>query len=311
MGISPDVGTVAGQGGADSGASRKDRLDGLKARRQVLASQAPEATLDMRGPVTQSVFGQVPAPVQAPAAAASPGFTVAKAQTALQNAPPQIQTAMKQFGAKILQILTRTPADALGLLAQTQFTMTGIEKFAGLLTQKAKEPSAPGGKLAVAALKYLEETDHAKLSVQGLSIEKLQNLSKRIEQIKVRPANAGGVAAPSAATSPRGPAKLHAPPLAAGGRADAVRKQRRMVERAVKLMTETPADAFGMVQGTNFTQAGLARLVEMLKQKANAPMSQGAKSAKEALRQLAPDPGEAEVVHGVSVKKLRTLAARR
>jgi hypothetical protein len=331
MGTSPEASTAAGQGDAGSGASRKDRLEALKARRQVLATSTPEVTLDMRAATPPPLFvpRPTPRPVAAPSASAmldfepdtKPGFTMAKAQTALRNAPPQMQSNLKQFGAKILQLLTRTPADGSGLVERTPFTMTGVAKFAGMLAQKAKDPSGPGGKPALMALKFLEEPDTSKPTAHGLSIEKLQMLAKRIAEIQKRPGALGPavmpmvapVARPAAPVTPAaaiGGGKRRSPAANQAGRPGAAERQRRQVERALQIMVSTPDDGTGMVEGTSFSKAGVALLKQTLTDRANGTPSRAADGAADALREFAAAPDETEVVHGMSVKKLQTLAGR-
>lgn len=94
-------------------------------------------------------------------------------------------------------------------------------------------------------------------------------------------------------------------------------KRDQRMQFAVKVrgvLVKTPADARGMVEGTPFTQAGVARLMALLDQRAGAG-SAGAegkqsKIAARMLKFLAPDTVEEPAVLGVSVEKLRKLATR-
>jgi hypothetical protein len=78
--------------------------------------------------------------------------------------------------------------------------------------------------------------------------------------------------------------------------------RRKAIGRVMKLLTETPADATGMVPGTSFSKAGVARLMEMLDSRAAKPG--GGKAVERVKAFIAAKPGE-EAVHGASVEKLQ------
>lgn len=88
--------------------------------------------------------------------------------------------------------------------------------------------------------------------------------------------------------------------------------RRRILERAVRVLTRTPADADGVVPGTSFTQAGVAALMAALQQRvggASSPGGPGSKAATRVLEMLAPSAEDgADIVHGASVRKLQRLS---
>jgi hypothetical protein len=87
--------------------------------------------------------------------------------------------------------------------------------------------------------------------------------------------------------------------------------RRKAIGRVLKMLTETPADATGMVPGTSFSKAGVARLMEMLDGRAGKPG--GGKAVQRVKAFLAPKPGE-EAIHGASLQKLQRageMAAKR
>lgn len=83
--------------------------------------------------------------------------------------------------------------------------------------------------------------------------------------------------------------------------------KRKAIARVVKLLRDTPADATGMVPDTPFSKAGVARLIEMLRERAANPNAAGGKVAGGLMKFLSPKDGEAEV-HGASVEKLQRAA---
>lgn len=173
--------------------ARKRRLDALKARRRELTdSPAMDELLSAPAPVSRSA--------SKPAAAADKNETRAAHAAkpkALAAVPQQVVSLMqgnsakaqdmrrmvKENAAKLMQILTKTPADDRGLLPGTPFTMSGIQRLSQLLHQRAAQQGAPGRKIAATALQLLGEPDPAKPSIAGLSAARIQSLWKRAEQM--------------------------------------------------------------------------------------------------------------------------------
>ena len=84
--------------------------------------------------------------------------------------------------------------------------------------------------------------------------------------------------------------------------------QRRAATQFYHLLTETPADNTGLVEGTPFTSAGVARALDALRARTSQEGTVGAKAAAWVLKFLAPSDGETEIVHDVSVDKLKRIA---
>ncbi len=89
--------------------------------------------------------------------------------------------------------------------------------------------------------------------------------------------------------------------------ADQRRRQAKLIARARSVLEQTPADARGMVPGTAFTQAGVARLMEILEQRAG---NGGGRGIEVVRKFLAPATEDEETVCGASVKKLQMFADR-
>lgn len=86
-------------------------------------------------------------------------------------------------------------------------------------------------------------------------------------------------------------------------------QHRKSLARIYRVMTDTPADETGMVEGTPFSKAGVATLIATLDKRAANESAPGAKMAgalKRVLTNKAEDEGES--VHGVSVAKLQKIA---
>ncbi len=89
-------------------------------------------------------------------------------------------------------------------------------------------------------------------------------------------------------------------------------QRNRRLKLAAKLhavLVNTPADKDGMVPDTPFTQAGVARMMERLGQRAGDTTSAGGKVAGRMVKFLSAEDGE-DAVAGASVKKLQLLATR-
>lgn len=162
--------------------ARKRRLDALKARRRDL-SDATAVEQTFMAPMEPAR----PAPVK-PAPAAPKAHSVVPQQVVSlmqgNSAKAQdVRRMVKENAAKLMQILTRTPADGRGLLPGTPFTVSGIQRLSQLLHQRAAQHGAPGRKIAVTALQLLGEPDPAKPSIEGLSVARIQSMWKRAEQM--------------------------------------------------------------------------------------------------------------------------------
>jgi hypothetical protein len=83
--------------------------------------------------------------------------------------------------------------------------------------------------------------------------------------------------------------------------------RRKAIARVVRLLTDTPADASGMVPDTPFSKAGVVRLMEMLRERAANPTAPGGKVAGGLMKFMSAKEGEAEV-HGASLEKLQRAA---
>lgn len=113
-----------------------------------------------------------------------------------------------------------------------------------------------------------------------------------------RPSGAGGVAAPKVA---------NAVPASKDDDGADVMARRRAIARIYRVLSDTPADDTGMVEGTPFTQSGVARLLDTLKSRADSEGQSGAKVAAGILKFLSAKDGEANV-HGASLERLQRVA---
>lgn len=84
--------------------------------------------------------------------------------------------------------------------------------------------------------------------------------------------------------------------------------RRKMVIKIHGLLTKTPADERGVVDGTPFSKTGVERLMEVLRKRASDDSQSGAKAAQGMLKFLSSgEPGSAEI-GGASVDKLQWVA---
>lgn len=81
----------------------------------------------------------------------------------------------------------------------------------------------------------------------------------------------------------------------------------KVVGRIYKMLTATPADGGAMVDGTPFSQSGVARLMETLRARAADDSKAGARVAAGALKFLSPKDGEPQV-QGASLERLQRVA---
>lgn len=86
-------------------------------------------------------------------------------------------------------------------------------------------------------------------------------------------------------------------------------RQKKLLMKVYRVMTQTPDDGRGLVNGTPFTEAGVERLMSMLDSR-KGESEIGAKVAAAALNFISPSDGEEATVSGASVAKLQNLASR-
>ena len=86
-------------------------------------------------------------------------------------------------------------------------------------------------------------------------------------------------------------------------------KHRKALNHVMRILSETPADATGKVEGTTFTKAGVKALIDMLTKRSADPEAGGAKMAGSFLKRLTAvgTRTEGERVHGVLVSLLQKL----
>ena len=87
-------------------------------------------------------------------------------------------------------------------------------------------------------------------------------------------------------------------------------QHRKALNRVMRVLSETPADATGMVEGTSFTKSGVKALFDMLTKRSTDPDAAGAKMAGGLLKLLTAvgkDGTEDTRVHGVLVSRLQQL----
>lgn len=86
-----------------------------------------------------------------------------------------------------------------------------------------------------------------------------------------------------------------------------VQARRKALARIYRLLTDTPPDAAGMVEGTPFSHAGVARLMDMLRSRAANEGQAGARVAAGLIKFLTPQEDGAQV-HGASLDRLQRIA---
>ena len=296
---------------------RKDRLDALKARRQILAPQGEEASLDMNRPASAA---KRPMLVE-PASFITPlGGKIEPMLTAAPSAAPG-PAIVKQVLAKVMQLLTQTPVDQFGMVPDMPFSYAGVERLMSMLRQRANQPDAPGTKAAATVLRFLDDPNAAGQIIHGVSVDKLQSMIHHAETMRA----ASDVSTMSPRAKPQSGALMGSLLGAAAGRSLPNRMaplnsgtasgggqspQQQMIAKALELLKSTPADHTGLVAGTPFTKTGVARLMTMLHQRADDGSTSRGQLIAIALRFLEPTGGDISVVHGASVQKLQMLAKR-
>jgi hypothetical protein len=294
----------------DDAGLRRDRLEVLKARRQSLVDPAPEQSYskphvtpraqpqNWARPELRAV--EMPArPAPQPAVAApAPAPDKSNILAGLMSGKLQAgKAARAQMMARAMQILTKTPLDADGMIAGTPFSSAGLTLLLQTVRSRAAAANGVGSKAVQMALTFLKAAPGEAVTPQGLSLAKLQMIAKRI-------GGAGQGAAPAPVPLRAGPAAFGA---AVGG---ASPMQRQIMGKLHYMLTNTPADARGRVSGTGFTATGVSRLMLLLRQRAGQSGTQGGKMATRLLAELAAAPGERDVIDGASLAKLRALATR-
>ena len=84
--------------------------------------------------------------------------------------------------------------------------------------------------------------------------------------------------------------------------------RRKMVTKIFGLLSKTPGDDKGMVEGTPFSVTGVERLMSVLKARAENPSASGNKAAERMITFLAAEDGSADAIAGASVDKLLWIA---
>jgi len=92
---------------------------------------------------------------------------------------------------KVYKVLTQTPADAGGHVADTPFTETGVARLMELLRARSSDPSAQGAKVAGGLLNFISPSEGESATPSGASVEKLQMLARRIESMRGKGARVG------------------------------------------------------------------------------------------------------------------------
>jgi hypothetical protein len=135
----------------------------------------------------------------------------------------------------------------------------------------------------------------------------------RLEALKARRAGKGAAGLMAA---PGGRAGRGAAAGGKGGKLKAMftapenAQKRKALMKLVQIMRDTPDDGTGMVTGTNFSQAGVKKVVDTLQSRSREAGAQGGKAATLVLKMLttAGKDGGGETVHGVQVSRLAKLS---
>lgn len=139
-------------------------------------------------------------------------------------------------------------------------------------------------------------------------------LRKRRERLEALKSKRSEAPAAPAATAPLDEGAGAAMGMGAGlggiGPGAKRNRQRKLLMKVYKVLTQTPADTEGHVPDTPFTATGVARLMDMLRSRAADPSAAGAKIAGGLLNFISPGEGETATSSGASVEKLQMLARR-
>ena len=90
---------------------------------------------------------------------------------------------LMQLTLKLRAVLVNTPADSEGMVPDTPFSQAGVVRMMALLRQRADKSDASGSKVAARMIKYLEPKDENDPVIAGVSIERLQTLSRRTDKV--------------------------------------------------------------------------------------------------------------------------------
>lgn len=317
--------TTEGNGAEDASGpgtdqdNARDRLAALKARRQSLGQTAPEMDFGAN-PAAQPTSV---ARLSAPSLFAPPAAGRAPAGGALNT------DKMKAIRAKILPriylLLTQTPVDHRGMVGQTDYSHAGFAKFIDLLRGQAQHPTDPRiARIAGGLLKFLTAVPGEAATPQGISVAKLILLAQKGEALKgpnagkVKPAAAmaaparGLFAAGSGKAGGRGAAQTRRAPFGQrpGGGMGGPAVSREILAKLGFMLKNTPAGTEGLVEGTAFSKAGVARLMTMLTDKAQGPRTAATEMADRILQMIRAEPGDGSAVHGASAEKLQKIASR-
>lgn len=89
---------------------------------------------------------------------------------------------------------------------------------------------------------------------------------------------------------------------------DKRKSRRKMVTRLHQMLSSTPDDGTGMVDGTPFSLVGVERLMNVLKQRSEDTSKTGAKAAGRMVDFLSPKKDGEDAVNGASLNKLQWIA---
>lgn len=84
--------------------------------------------------------------------------------------------------------------------------------------------------------------------------------------------------------------------------------RKKMVRKIHDLLSKTPADDSGLVEGTPFSQAGVTRLMDTLNKRAEKTDTAGGKIAASMVKFLAKEGESGKTINGASVEKLQWVA---
>jgi hypothetical protein len=79
---------------------------------------------------------------------------------------------------RAFRVMTDTPDEGDGMVPDTPFTVAGVRKLVSTLQTRAEQEDQAGGKVASGLLKFLAPSDDSDPQAEGVSISKLQRLSK-------------------------------------------------------------------------------------------------------------------------------------
>jgi hypothetical protein len=139
-------------------AQRKERLEALKARRD--GRLAPNRDLGA---------------AVADLASAEPEFKPADAGKRPRWRGGVVQ---RKLLIRVHNVLTRTPEDTRGMVADTKFAVAGVERLMTLLEERSEARDRPGVKIARAVLQFLKGQGDQSDAIAGASHESLKRLSR-------------------------------------------------------------------------------------------------------------------------------------